>query len=177
MEKDVLMDFRIILFLLMTLDLQSQISLTEKDEIILPLPLPYNGKVLTYEEVEVFIDKSIDEDKQPILVFGANWCPDCRIFSGTIEIPKLKNYIDEHFNLLYIDVMRYEINMGIMEKYGVPAEEGVPRVLVFDSNKNLLNSSTTAEWRTARERNPQDIFNFFQTIERLISSSLNRRIL
>ena len=91
MEKDVLMDFRIILFLLMTMDLQSQISLTEKDEIILPLPLPYNGKVLTYEEVEVFIDKSIDEDKQPILVFGANWCPDCRIFSGTIEIPKLKN--------------------------------------------------------------------------------------
>ena len=116
--------------------------------------------------MRVFIDKSIDEDKQPILVFGANWCPDCRIFSGTIEIPKVKNYIDEHFNLLYIDVMRYEINMGIMEKYGVPAEEGVPRVLVFDNNKNLLNSSTTAEWRTARERNPQDIFNFFQTMER-----------
>ena len=71
MEKDVLRAFRIILFLLMTLDLQSQISLTEKDEITLPLPLPYNGKVLTYEEVEGFIDKSIDEDKQPILVFGA----------------------------------------------------------------------------------------------------------
>ena len=53
-----------------------------------------------------------------------------------------------------------------MEKYGVPADEGVPRVLVFDNNKNLLNSSTTAEWRTARERNPQDIFNFFQTMER-----------
>jgi len=166
MEKDVLRALRIALFLLMTLDLQSQISLTEKDEITLPLPLPYNGEVLTYEEVEFFINKSIGEDKQPILVFGANWCPDCRIFSGTIEIPKLKNYIDEHFNLLYIDVMRYEINMGIMEKYGVPAEEGVPRVLVFDSNKNLLNSSTTAEWRTARERNPQDIFNFFQTMER-----------
>ena len=147
----------------MTLDLQSQISLTEKDEITLPLPLPYNGKVLTYEEVEGFIDKSIDEDKQPILVFGANWCPDCRIFSGTIEIPKVKNYIDEHFNLLYIDVMRYEINM---EKYGVPAEEGVPRVLVFDNNKNLLNSSTTAEWRTDRERNPQDICNFLQTMKR-----------
>ena len=39
----------------MTLDLQSQISLTEKDEITLPLPLPYNGKVLTYEEVEFLL--------------------------------------------------------------------------------------------------------------------------
>ena len=56
MEKDVLRALRITLFLLMTLDLQSQISLTEKDEITLPLPLPYNGEVLTYEEVEFFIN-------------------------------------------------------------------------------------------------------------------------
>ena len=132
----------------------------------LPHPEPYSGAVVTEHDLKKFIEITIHEDKQPIIIFGANWCPDCRIFSGTIEIPKVKNYINEHFNLLYIDVMRYEINMGIMEKYGVPAEEGVPRVLVFDSNKNLLNSSTTAEWRTARERNPQDIFNFFQTMER-----------
>ena len=72
----------------MTLDLQSQISLTEKDEITLPLPLPYNGKVLTYEEVEFFINKSIGEDKQPILVFGANWCPDCRILAAQLRYQK-----------------------------------------------------------------------------------------
>ena len=87
----------------MTLDLQSQISLTEKDEITLPLPLPYNGEVLTYEEVEFFINKSIDEDKQPILVFGANWCPDCRIFSGTIEIPKVK-IISMNISIFYISM-------------------------------------------------------------------------
>ena len=140
--------------------------LNENDKLITPLPLPYDGTIYSVENLNKFLNETIADNKQPILMFGANWCPDCRIFSGTIEIPKVKNYIDEHFNLLYIDVMRYEINMGIMEKYGVPAEEGVPRVLVFDGNKNLLNSSTTAEWRTARERNPQDIFNFFQTMER-----------
>ena len=132
MEKDVLRALGMTLFLLMTLDLQTQISLTEKDEITLPLPLPYNGEVLTYEEVEFFINKSIGEDKQPILVFGANWCPDCRIFSGTMDIPKIKSYINDHFAILYIDVKRYEINMQLMEEFGIPSAEGIPRVLVFD---------------------------------------------
>ena len=51
-----------------------------------------------------------------------------------------------------------------MEEYGIPSQEGVPRVLVFDFEKNLINNSTTAEWRTARDRSSQEIFNFFQNM-------------
>ena len=78
----------------------------------------------------------------------------------------LAKSISKHYNLLYVDVKRYEINMDLMENYGIPAEEGIPRVLVFNHNKELINNTTTAEWRTARERSRQDIFNFFQTMER-----------
>ena len=67
-----------------------------------------------------------------------------------------------HYKILYIDVKRYEINMQLMEEYGIPSAEGIPRVLVFDKDKNLLNNSNTAEWRTARDRGSQEIFNFFQ---------------
>ena len=76
-------------------------------------------------------------NKQPIIIFGANWCPDCRIFSGTMDIPKIKSYIDDHFAILYIDVKRYEINMQLMEEFGIPSAEGIPRVLVFDK-RNLI---------------------------------------
>ena len=166
MEKDILSIFRLTIIALMTLNIQSQIILSKDDELSLPLPMPYNGKVLSFGEVEQFLDASLIKNKQPILIFGANWCPDCRIFSGTIEIPKIREYIDKHYNLLYIDVKRYDINMDLMENYGIPAEEGIPRVLVFNHHKKLINNTTTAEWRTARERSPQDIFNFFQNMER-----------
>ena len=79
-----------------------------------------------------------------------------------MNIPKIKSYIDKNFQILYVDVKRYEINMELMEEYGIPSAEGIPRVLVFDKNKNLLNNSNTAEWRTARDRSSQEIFNFFQ---------------
>ena len=142
--------------------LDGEIMLDDNDKLPLNLPLPYDGKTYSVDELNNFIDLTIQSGKQPILIFGANWCPDCRIFSGTINIPKIKSYIDNNFDILYIDVKRYEINMELMEEYGIPSAEGIPRVLVFDKKKRLINNSNTAEWRTARDRSKQEIFNFFQ---------------
>ena len=148
--------------LIMTLNIHAELLLNDGDKLNLPLPLPYNG--IEYSDVEInnFLDESIKNNLQPIIIFGGNWCPDCRIFSGTINIPKVNAYIKRHFKILYIDVKRYEINMRLMEEYGITPAEGIPRVLVFDKNKKLLNNSNTTEWRTARDRNAQEIFNFFQ---------------
>ena len=138
--------------------------LDENDKLTTPLPLPYNGEIYSVEFLDNFIEKSIKDGKQPILIFGANWCPDCRIFSGTMNIPKIEKHINEKFNVLYIDVLRYEINMNLMEEFGIASAEGIPRVLVFDKNKNVINNSNTTEWRTARDRSSQEIFDFFQNM-------------
>ncbi len=138
--------------------------LDQNDELEMPLPLPYDRVIYTINDLNKFIEETINSKKQPIIIFGANWCPDCRIFSGTINIPKIKSYIDNHFEIIYVDVQRYEINMSLMEEYGIPSQEGIPRVLVFNYEKELINNTTTAEWRTARDRTSQEIFDFFQKV-------------
>ena len=153
-------------FLLICINLNGDMVLDANDKLDLPLPLPYDGNEISIEEVKKFLSLSIAENKQPIIIFGANWCPDCRIFSGTIDIPKINEFIETYFNILYIDVKRYEINMNLIEYFDIPAEEGIPRVLVFDFNKNVINKSSTTEWRTARDRSSQDIFNFFQEMKK-----------
>ena len=153
-------------FLLICINLNGDMVLDANDKLDLPLPLPYDGNEISIEEVNKFLSLSIVENKQPIIIFGANWCPDCRIFSGTIDIPKINEFIETYFNILYIDVKRYEINMNLIEYFDIPAEEGIPRVLVFDFNKNIINKSSTTEWRTARDRSSQDIFNFFQEMNK-----------
>jgi len=156
--------FTISYFFLFCLNINGEIMLDENDKLITPLPLPYDGTIYSVKNLNKFMNETIAANKQPILMFGANWCPDCRIFAGTMNIPKIKAYIEEKFNVLYIDVKRYEINMHLMEEYGIPSAEGIPRLLVFDKDKNLLNNSRTAEWRTARDRSSQEIFDFFQEI-------------
>lgn len=153
-------------FLLICINLYGDMVLDVNDKLDLPLPLPYDGNEISVEEVNKFLSQSIAENKKPIIIFGANWCPDCRIFSGTIDIPKINEFIETYFNILYIDVKRYEINMNLIEYFDIPAEEGIPRVLVFDFNKNVINKSSTTEWRTARDRSSQDIFNFFQEMNK-----------
>jgi len=151
---------------LFSLLINGEIMLDENDTLTTPLPMPYDGKIYKASDLNKFIDNAIKSKKQPILVFGANWCPDCRIFSGTMNIAKVESYIENYFEVLYIDVKRYEINMDLMEEYGIPSQEGVPRVLVFDFERNLINNTTTAEWRTARDRSAQEIFNFFQEMNK-----------
>ena len=67
--------------------------LNENDKLITPLPLPYDGTIYSVESLNKFLNETINDNKQPILMFGANWCPDCRIFAGTMNIPKIKSYI------------------------------------------------------------------------------------
>ena len=146
------------------ININGKIMLDENDKLVSRLPNPYDGLVYSVDDLKSFIVSTVKSNKQPIIIFGANWCPDCRIFSGTMDIPKIKSYIDDHFAILYIDVKRYEINMQLMEEFGIPSAEGIPRVLVFDKRMNLINNSNTTEWRTARERSSQEIFDFFQNM-------------
>ena len=153
------------------ININGKIMLDENDKVVSPLPNPYDGLVYSVDDLKSFIVSTVKSNKQPIIIFGANWCPDCRIFSGTMDIPKIKSYIDDHFAILYIDVKRYEINMQLMEEFGIPSAEGIPRVLVFDKRMNLINNSNTTEWRTARERSSQEIFDFFQNTEQTLQVS------
>jgi thiol-disulfide isomerase/thioredoxin len=135
------------------------------DEVLkIPLPLPYNGEIYSESDVERFLDNSINKLKQPIIIFGGNWCPDCRILEGTLQLPTIKKYMIEHYEIMHVDVGRYDKNMNLISYFKIPKEEGVPRVLVFDNKKNILNMESTKEWTTARDRKQQEIFNYFQSL-------------
>lgn len=154
-----------LLIIFMTIDLNSQtILLNPEDKLSIPLPLPYDGEICTEIDVKKFMEATTSKSKQPIIIFGGNWCPDCRILDGSLQVPSIKKFMSEHFEIMHIDVGRYDKNMELMDYFGVAREEGVPRVIVFDKEMNILNSSSTKEWTTARERSLQDIFNYFQRL-------------
>jgi thiol-disulfide isomerase/thioredoxin len=135
------------------------------DEVLkIPLPLPYNGEIYSESDIERFLDSSINKLKQPIIIFGGNWCPDCRILEGTLQLPTINKYMIKHYKIMHVDVGRYDKNMNLISYFKIPKEEGVPRVLVFDKKKNILNMESTKEWTTARDRKQQEIFNYFQAL-------------
>jgi thiol-disulfide isomerase/thioredoxin len=137
-------------------------NLGPEDVLITPLPLPYDEKVVDSLQLDEFIDLSISKGKQPVVIFGGNWCPDCRILEGTLAMPTIKKFLQQHYQVMHIDIGRYDRNMELMNHLNIESKKGVPRVVILDLEKNIVNSSTSSEWTTARDRKQQEIYNYFQ---------------
>jgi len=148
--------------ILLSINMDANILLKDSDTLKLPLPLPYNGEEYSAEQINDFLDETLQQSKQPILIFGGNWCPDCRILDGTLQLPTIKKFMNKNYNIMHIDIGRYDKNMELISYFGIPKEKGVPRVLVFDKNKIIINKKSTKEWTTARDRRKQEVFDYFQ---------------
>ena len=127
-----------------------------------PYPEPYCNDVIDLRELKKFIQSSIDLNKQPIIIFGANWCPDARLLEAILQLPSVRQFLDAKCNILNIDVGDYEINTELFKYFDPEIETGIPRVFILDLNGNPLNMNSNDKMRNARQQSPQEIFNYFQ---------------
>lgn len=137
------------------------IKIPENEILKNPLPLPYERIEVEQQSLLDFMNAS-KKGKQSIVIFGANWCPDCRILEATLQLPTVSKYLNKNFEILHVDLGKYDINMNLLEVLGIPRREGVPRIVIFGESGVALNLDSTDTMRTARDTKQQDIFNYFQ---------------
>ena len=142
------------------------IKLNNNDQMPVIMPSLYDGTDISKDTLDNFITNTLNEGKQPLFLFGANWCPDAQCLDATLRLPTFESYLDEHFAIMRIDVGEYDRNMSLMEPLGLPSQEGIPRVIVLDLKGEPINLETNDRWRSARQSDPQDIFEYFQNLKR-----------
>tara|TARA_B100000965_G_scaffold392458_1_gene402034 strand:+ start:732 stop:1181 length:450 start_codon:yes stop_codon:yes gene_type:complete len=128
----------------------------------LPYPEPYSGAVVTEYELKKFIEITIHEDKQPIVIFGANWCPDAKLLEGVLQLSTVKTFLETRSKILHIDVGSYEINTELFDFFDQDIQDGIPRIFIMDKAGKNINLRVNDAMRKARELSSQDIFNYFQ---------------
>ena len=138
------------------------IILDSKDCPSPPYPEPYSGAMVAQEELEEFIEKTLGQNKQPIIIFGANWCPDARLLEGVMRLPAVKSFLERNANILNIDVGNYEINTALFKMFDKNILDGIPRVFIMNKMGQNINLHVNETMRKARELSIQDIFNYFQ---------------
>ena len=125
-------------------------------------PESYAGVKASIQEIQEFIQRTIKSNKQPIVIFGANWCPDARLLEGVIQLPTVKNFLRKNANILNIDVGKYEMNTGLFSFFDKNIQEGIPRVFIMDRKGKTLNLDVNDTMRKARDLTTQEIFNYLQ---------------
>jgi len=137
--------------------------LTATDILQKPHPQPFKCQNLDIQFLKKFIVNVTQERKQPIVIFGANWCPDARLLEAVLQLPSVQNFLNPKCNILNVDVGDYEINTELLKYFDPEIETGIPRVFILDVNGQALNMDSNDKMRTARQQSPQEIFDYFQS--------------
>jgi hypothetical protein len=138
------------------------ILLDSDESLIFPHPEPYSGMLIADDDLKKFINLSVEQNKQSIIIFGANWCPDARLLEAVMQLKLIKKYLDRHSNILHIDVGDYEINTELFNVFDKNIRDGIPRIFIMDRKGRNINLQDNDTMRKARELSTQDIFDYFQ---------------
>src|SRR5580698_4468855 len=136
-----------------------RVSITSFAQLATPLPYPYDEHADANAAVAHARARAIAGHKLLIIDLGGNWCGDCRVLAGTMQLPELKAFVDAHYEVVTVDVGQFDKNLQIPARYGITSRlEGVPSLLVVEPVKNkLIDGGHVAALADARHMDPQSL--------------------
>jgi thiol-disulfide isomerase/thioredoxin len=132
-------------------------SIAGFEQLKTPLPYPYDETANADAAVAKARVRAKAEHKLLLIDLGGNWCPDCRVLAGTVELPEIKAFVDKHYEVVTVDVGRFNHNLQVPARYGFSARlKGVPTILVVDPKTDrLLNPNDVFALSNATGMSPQ----------------------
>ena len=100
--------------------------------------------------------------KHIAVIFGANWCFDCRILDQQMHQGELSQLIERNYIVVKVDVGRMDKNIEVSSKYDVPIKNGIPAVAILDARGKLLFTQDQGQFADARHMSPESIQAFFE---------------
>ena len=88
-------------------------------------PAPYDEKADAAADVQHALSSAQGEHRKVLLVFGANWCGDCRALDQALH-GRSGPLIDGKFEVVKIDVGNFDKNLELAQRYGNPIAKGIP---------------------------------------------------
>jgi len=98
-----------------------------------------------------------------LLIFGANWCEDCRALDKALKEGKNAELMKKEFRVVKVDVGNFDHNLDVAQAYGNPLKKGIPAaVLVSSENNQVLYATKGGELANARRMSESGIHDFFK---------------
>ena len=104
-------------------------------------------------------------DKLPVLlVFGANWCEDCRALDLALKTGRNAELMAKEFKLVKVDVGNFNRNLDIDRMYGDPIKMGIPAAVLLSPDAKVLYATRAGELADARRMSESGIHDFFKGV-------------
>lgn len=130
----------------------------------LAAPMPYDESADANADVKQALSDAKAARMPVLVIFGANWCKDCRALDQALSTGKNAELVKQEFKVVKVDVGRFDRNLDLAQAYGNPIKKGIPAAVVLSPDNKVLYATRLGELADARSMSETGIYDFFKNV-------------
>ncbi len=127
-------------------------------------PLPYDESADARAGIRAALSAVGAGPRRVLIVFGANWCEDCRALDQALKSERNAELMAREFEVVKVDVGRFDRNLDVAKTYGDPIRKGIPAAVVLSADERVLYATKAGELAKARRMSAIGIYEFFDGV-------------
>ena len=126
--------------------------------------LPYDDTANAKTDVEQALATAGATKRSVLVIFGANWCEDCRALDASLKSTRNAELVAKEFVVVKVDVGNFDRNLGVAAQYGNPIKTGIPAAVVLSPGNQVLYATRAGELSNARRMSETGVYDFFRGV-------------
>ena len=124
-----------------------------------PYPPPANAAA----DLQNARERAKSNGKLLMVIFGGNWCEDCRVLHAKLAESPVKEYAEKHFVIVSINIGEMNANLQIAKDLGVDLKQGVPAAGFFGPDGKPVGV-THGELEPSRRYDADQVLSFIRRV-------------
>ena len=137
----------------------------------IPHSAAYDETADARRDVSAALQAAQASHQRVLLIFGANWCADCRALDESLAEAHNAALLAEQFRVVKIDVGDWDKNQDLDAAYGHPTRGGIPAAVLVSPDNHVLYSTQAGELANARRLDAQGVYGFFSNVLTRVAST------
>jgi protein disulfide-isomerase len=125
---------------------------------------PYNEHADAKLEIRQALTQAATTKTPIIVVFGANWCGDCKALASAMKKGPSASLLSRDFNIVKVNVGHFDKNLDVAKSYGVPLAKGIPAVVILSIKNEVVYVTKEGELADAEKLGEDGIYEFFKRV-------------
>lgn len=122
---------------------------------------PYDESADAKAQIHAALQEAAVSKQPVLLIFGANWCQDCRALDHALKTGRNAELMAAKFKVVKVDVGNFDHNLDVTSAYGNPTKKGIPSAVIVSPDNKVLYVTRAGELADARSMSEDGIYEFF----------------